>query len=511
VGTPITMHAVRRRLGKGDAVPRTHPRSADVREQVDHPIVDADGHYAELNPLFEERVLALLDDMGGAALRDRYRAAFQQPYGWLGHVDGDPADARQCARPWWNWPTRNTLDRATAHLPALLYERLDELGIDFSILYPSIGLGYTDMLDGELCQALSRAVNTIYAQDYAPYADRLTPAALVPMHTPEMAIEETRYAIEVLGLKTILIDGYVARPVPSIHREHPELLPFVNYLDTFGLDSDYDYDSFWSTCVELGVAPVSHSGLIFQRPSRSVSNYMFNHINALSHGHEALCKSLFFGGVTRRFPTLNFGFLEGGVGWACTLLSDMIGHWVKRNGTAIRHLDPTALDVDRLLELVDAYGTPETAARADDLRRALSTIPPEPAQLDDWWRCGITSARDICDLFVPRFYFGCEADDPITAWAFDRRVNAYGSELRVVFGSDISHWDVPDMSESVAEAWEQVEEGRLTPPQFRDFTFANAVRLHGGMQPSFFDGTVCEAAAHELLRGDRAQGPVPVS
>ena len=30
---------------------------------------------------------------------------------------------------------------------------------------------------------------------------------------------------------------------------------------------------------------------------------------------EAVCKALFMGGVTRRFPALKFAFLEGGVGW----------------------------------------------------------------------------------------------------------------------------------------------------------------------------------------------------
>jgi len=31
-------------------------------------------------------------------------------------------------------------------------------------------------------------------------------------------------------------------------------------------------------------------------------------------------------------------------------------------------------------------------------------------------QCKITRKEDIRELFVPRFYFGCEADDPINAW-----------------------------------------------------------------------------------------------
>ena len=51
---------------------------------------------------------------------------------------------------WWGWQTANSRDRATSHLPALLYERLDEMGIDFSILYPSTTLGLIDIDDPEL-------------------------------------------------------------------------------------------------------------------------------------------------------------------------------------------------------------------------------------------------------------------------------------------------------------------------------------------------------------------------
>ena len=54
------------------------------------------------------------------------------------------------------------------------------------------------------------------------------------------------------------------------------------------------------------------------------------------------CKALFFGGVTRRFPELNFAFLEGGVGWACTLFADLIGHWEKRNRQALENTEPGA-------------------------------------------------------------------------------------------------------------------------------------------------------------------------
>src|SRR5262245_49986390 len=40
---------------------------------------------------------------------------------------------------WWGEPA-NTLDRATAMVPRLFYERLDDFGVDFCLLYTSLGL-----------------------------------------------------------------------------------------------------------------------------------------------------------------------------------------------------------------------------------------------------------------------------------------------------------------------------------------------------------------------------------
>jgi hypothetical protein len=68
-----------------------------------------------------------------------------------------------------------------------------------------------------------------------------------------------------------------------------------------------------------------------------------------------------------------------------------------------------------------------------------------------------------------------------------------------VFGSDISHWDVPDMTEPVAEAWEGVEDGRFDEDDFRALVFGNPVRLHAGANPAFFAGTAVEAAAADEL------------
>jgi hypothetical protein len=64
----------------------------------------------------------------------------------------------------------------------------------------------------------------------------------------------------------------------------------------------------------------------------------------------------------------------------------------------------------------------------------------------------------------------------------DRRLgrceaNSFGAKLGAVLSSDISHFDVPDMTEVLEEAWELIEEKDLSEEDFHAFTFGNAVNL----------------------------------
>jgi hypothetical protein len=352
-----------------------------------------------------------------------------------------------------------------------------------------------------------RAVNAYHAEIYAPYADRMTPVAQIPTHTPQEAIDELEHAVGTLGLKAVMLNGLVHRPIGEAPAPDPRRPNWGSgsseRIDALGLDSEHDYDPVWAKCVELRVSPASHTPGMGWGSRRSVSNYMYNHIGSFAASMDAFCKALFLGGVTRRFPTLGFGFLEGGVAWACTLLADLVGHWEKRNARAIRSLDPARIDVPLLLRLVDEYGDARFKAHRGALETAFAKLEPPPPTIDELAACGIERAEDIGDLFVPRFYFGGEADDPTVAWAFDDRVNPFGAKLRAMFSSDLGHWDVPDMGGIVAEAYELVERRLLGEEEFRDFVFANPVRFYTRANPDFFRGTRCEGAAARVVAGER--------
>ena len=470
--------------------------AASIRAALGHPVVDADGHCIEYFPALGDYLRDEGVDPTGPSMQRLLPGAFGPYSDWYALDPEERARRRTARPPWWGAPARNTRDLATAMFPRLFHERLDELGIDFAIVYPSVGLAFLHLEDEDERRGACRALNRCNADAFGSLRDRLAPVAAIPMHTPEEACSALTHAVDDLGFRAVLLAGYVQRPAAALADAHPDLAPWALWTDMYGIDSAYDYDPVWQRCRDLGVSPAFHSGSIGWGSRRSISNYMYNHLGHLAEGQHALAKSLFLGGVTRRFPDLAFAFLEGGVSWAVTLYSDLIGHWEKRNVDALANLDPAAIDRQVFTDLLLEYGGDWVNATGPAMGMRA---PEDPTTLDEWAACAISRAEDIRDLFVPRFYFGCEADDPLTATAFDTRLNAFGARLQAMFGSDVAHWDVPDMTAVVPEAWEMVERGLLSKDDFRDFVCTNPMRFVLAQNPAFFDGTVVEATARSLV------------
>lgn len=464
-------------------------RSMQVRQKLGHPVLDGDGHTIEYDPIFFE----YLAKVGGPDMVKRYKARGTKDGVYYSATYEERFDRRLARIPYWGKPTKNTLDLATAMMPNLLRTRMDELGIDFTILHTSM-LHLNRFPDEEVRKAGCRALNMMRADMFRGHEDRMTPAAAIPMHTPEEAIDELEFAVRELGAKAIMIAGVVRRPVPIIAREAPQLARYTHWIDNLALGSMYDYDPFWAKCVELKVSPMSHTSGIWGSRA-DTKNFVHNHLGHFAASGEASCRGLFLGGVTRRFPALRFGFMEGGVAWATTLYNDLFEHWEKRSYKALReYLDPAQTDKKRLAEFAEEFGGEHFAKHISAIvAEGVPGVPEEdPDNLDDFKACGIQSKQDIHDLFVPSFYFGCEADDRMIYTAFNAKANRLGARLRATFSSDIGHWDVTEMNDVLAEAYEAVEQGRLTEEDLRDLTFTNLIRLHANLNPDFFKGTVVE-------------------
>jgi predicted TIM-barrel fold metal-dependent hydrolase len=482
--------------------------ATEVRSRLSHPIIDADGHATEFEPMFVDH----LRDLAGPEMLERYRDYGDVISRFLGGSTdrrGNHAMTHEERRNMriprsggWGVPQWNTLNRVTATVPGLFYDRMSELGIDYGVIYPSLGLTLLTIIDDELRQACCRAFNNFHAEIYGPYKDRLTPAAVIPMFTPEEAIAELEHAVNNLGAKVVVLASYIRRPIKAVADRYPGIGGAAYWVDTFGLDSEYDYDPVWKKCVELKVSPTFHSpnsGLVDRM---STSSYMYNQIGMFAAAGHNLTKSLVMGGVTKRFPELRCGMLEGGAAWGTMLFAEIIDRWHKRNYDAMQKLNPANLDRKEYERLFRLHGQKLLGnSRIDRLweDRFTQIIPVPEEEIDEFARLDIKSDRDFYDLYVPHFFFGCEADDPISSLAFDTRRTPFGAKLNAIFGSDIGHWDVPDMTEVVPEAYEMLEHGLLSEEDFESFVFGNAVKLWGINNPDFFKGTAIEAEVAKYL------------
>ena len=478
--------------------------SADVRANLDHPVVDADGHMLEFTPVFLDH----LNVVGGPDIVERFIARSKQNREamWYAMTPEQRAEYRIARPPWWAVAARNTVDRATSMLPRLMKDRLDEFGFDFCISYPTLGFFLFDEPDDELRQASCRAQNNMVADIFSGVKDRITPAATVPSFTPEEAISELEHVVNRLGLKAVMLSNLVRRVIPKAAGKEWEGEQ-AEWIDPLALDSLYDYDPVWEKCMELGIAPTAHSFMQGTSWRRSHSCYSYNQTGHFADAGEAFAKALFFGGVTRRFPNLNFGVLEGGVGYGITTYATLLEVWHKRGAPGIANLDPSSLDHNELRDLFSKYGGEQFARRlGEDERIGYSILrsdrvvrEADKQLLDEYAAAGIECNEDIRDRFIDRIWFGCEADDVMIPMALSGRGVPLDAKVKATFGSDIGHWDVTNMNHVLEEAYEMVEDGLTSDEGFRDFTFTNPVTLHAGMNPKFFKGTVVEHEVDKLL------------
>jgi len=155
-------------------------KSATVRASLSHPVIDSDGHHVEYFP----RLRDYIRDVAGTGVADRVGRAFDGTIASLRWYRESPEQRREFRTkrsPFWGFPTKNTLDLATSMFPKLMYERLDEMGLDFCVLYPSLGLVSAHFEDEEVRRATCRGLNRYCAEIWGEYRDRITPVATVPM------------------------------------------------------------------------------------------------------------------------------------------------------------------------------------------------------------------------------------------------------------------------------------------------------------------------------------------
>lgn len=182
---------------------------------------------------------------------------------------------------------------------------LDTEGIDYQVLFPTLGLLWEgEVRDPSLAAALCRAYNTWAFEICAGHLDRLFPVAHISLRDPTLAVQEmTRIAK--LGGRAIMIGS---APVHGKSFGHP------------------DYDAIWAAAQDLNLAVSIHPagnkeyvGSAWYRDRNP--GFMFISMNILQDPRIALT-TMVYDGVFERFPALRVATVEAMGSW--------VGEWIER-------------------------------------------------------------------------------------------------------------------------------------------------------------------------------------
>jgi predicted TIM-barrel fold metal-dependent hydrolase len=192
---------------------------------------------------------------------------------------------------------------------------MDDEGLDVAVLFRTFPLHCDDSLAPDYANALCRAWNDWMADFCRADPKRLRPSALITLHDVDLAVDETRRAINQLGAI-----GLCLVPEPS-NGKHIH---------------DRYYDPVWREAERLGVPVCFHPAA---SPNQDQAVHRFRGqaneavlINAFRNPIELMFAvgSFCAGGVLERFPRLRVAFLEGNCSWLPWALYRLDERWEMR-------------------------------------------------------------------------------------------------------------------------------------------------------------------------------------
>ena len=228
-------------------------------------------------------------------------------------------------------PTAKMAAEAGGFDPHERIKAMDRDGMDAAVIYPSTALffGPLDPIEAlhnhEFVLDCQRAYNEWLSDFCGAAPKRLFGLAAVPLQNIDMAIAETKRAVNKLGLKGVFI-----RPSAYIDE-----LPFTHKV----------YDPFWAACQDLDIPIALHPAVHVDTPGACRLFHLVRESTSLTdtnsnvdplYGGSGLGGAvgnsvdmivsmgrLLMGGVCERFPRLDFIFLESGGGWFPSQLERM--------------------------------------------------------------------------------------------------------------------------------------------------------------------------------------------
>ena len=202
--------------------------------------------------------------------------------------------------------------------PAPRIELMDELGVDRSLMFPTLASLVEERLrdDPQAVHAVIHALNEwLYETWSFNYEDRIFTTPVITLPIVEKAIEELEWAVE-RGAKTVLI-----RPAP---------VPGLGGSRSFGFE---EFDPFWQAVVDADILVSMHAS------DSGYSRYMADWTGPqemlpfkpdpfrwMTMGHRPIedsMSALVCHGVLSRFPGLRIAAIENGGDWVVPYLQQL--------------------------------------------------------------------------------------------------------------------------------------------------------------------------------------------
>lgn len=244
-------------------------------------VIDADGH------VFED-IAAIIE-----RLPDQYRRLrAQEP---SSHSRLFPPIGYLSSMPFVQTASGERSPEETGRDPASWEYFLEAVGIERTVLYPSLGLTVGRIRDLSYSIALTRAYNDWLAETYLRHpSGKFQAAALLPMQVPSAAAEELRRAVTELGFCSAVVPSN-GLPI------HP---------------GDAQFFPVYAAAEKLDVGLSFHGGDGHDGMGFDDFN-VFAAAHALGHPFSLLIAfaGMLFSGVFDRFPNLRVAYLEGGAAW----------------------------------------------------------------------------------------------------------------------------------------------------------------------------------------------------
>ncbi|HEY6368876.1 MAG TPA: amidohydrolase family protein [Candidatus Binatia bacterium] len=170
---------------------------------------------------------------------------------------------------------------------------LEKTGLEYSVLYPTEGLAYGQVVFPAWATAYAKAYNDWLADKYLKFSNKLKAVALIPMQDVLSAVAELRRAVKDLGMAGAM-------------------------LPSNGLNPHLSAKHFWPVYEEaerLDCALAVHGGCYGDLGFNNYTVFPATRALGMPFPLAIAATGMMVDGVLDAFPHLRIGFLEGGTAW----------------------------------------------------------------------------------------------------------------------------------------------------------------------------------------------------